>query len=68
MREETLESISSGELSDERLQGYVDRYLKKESEYKERIKRGAEDSQTEEEYINEMEGLNEMLDEAAVYA
>lgn len=46
----------------------MDRYQKKKAEYNERIKHGAEDSQTEEEYINEMEGLKEMLDEAAVYA
>ena len=46
----------------------MNRYQKKKSEYNERIKRGAEDSQTEDEYINEMEGLKEMLDESEVYA
>lgn len=46
----------------------MDRYQKKKAEYNERIKKGAEDSQTEEEYINEMEGLKEMLDESEVYA
>ena len=46
----------------------MNRYQKKKAEYNERIKRGAEDSQTENEYINEMEGLKEMLDESAIYA
>ena len=46
----------------------MDRYQKKKAEYNERIKHGAEDSQTEVEYMTEMEGLKEIRDESALYA
>lgn len=62
-KEKTLESITGGTLTDAELKAYVDNYQKKKSEYEERIGRGAEDSQTEQEYMAEMDALMKSLNE-----
>lgn len=50
------------------MKDYVDTYQKKKSEYEERIDRGAEDDQTEQDYLNEMKALKEQLEEYEKYS